>query len=226
MMKKFIVSGSLKRAVGRYNSILSRGEIRIFTASSGEEVMKIHESVGADLIIADLSMKGMAVDEICSFIRGDNGLPDIPVIVICDRDGSSIARARGSRANAIITKPVGSEELSKRIVSLLKIPKRVGVRVPLHIAIKVRSRYSFFVADSENISASGVLFSTVQALEKGERITCSFFLGTDRITADAEIARVTKGASNRYLYGVKFVNMSLSSKAQIEKFAGEVTERK
>lgn len=67
-MKKILITDSLKYLVSGEN-ILSRANIQIFTAASSQEILSIHKSEKADLIIIDLDMPDMPGDKLCSMLR-------------------------------------------------------------------------------------------------------------------------------------------------------------
>jgi two-component system chemotaxis response regulator CheY len=217
-MKKLLISDSLKPFIEKEKNILKNDDIKIFTASSGKDILDIHILEKVDLIITDLEMPEMDGDKICSLIRKDDNLKNVSFIITCDNDKSAISRCYSSRANAFITKPINSEELFDKLKKFLNVSKRKDIRVIFKVTIQGKVKEKYFYANSENVSMSGILFVTNEILEKGVTITCSFSIGRNLITTNGNVVRVERKSSYNNYYGVQFINLSLPSKAKLENF--------
>jgi CheY-like chemotaxis protein len=217
-MKKILIADHLKALIEKEKNILSRDDIRIFTASTGEVALKIHRSLFMDLLVIDLDMAKMNGDEVCSIIRDDDTLKNVSIILLCDNNKTDIARCQKCRANAFITKPINYDELFQKTINFLNVPYRINLRIILNVAVKGEFNDNYFFANSENISSSGMLFETDEVLAEGDKRRCSFFIGSSLITTNAKVIRVVKNESKQYHYGIQFENLADSSKAEIEKF--------
>jgi response regulator RpfG family c-di-GMP phosphodiesterase len=223
-MKKLLITDNLKSTIESGKSILRRKEVRLFTASSAEEVLNIHSSENVDLILTDFDIPGTGGDELCSIlkdIRSDNELRKVSIIIICDNEQSSISRSYACGANTFITKPIDSVDLFSKTIKFLNISERLGLRVILNVTVKGQSRDKYFFANSENISNSGILFWTDVAIEEGEKIKCSFFAGGHLIATNAEVIRVDKMAPDKIFYGVHFLDLTPDLKDKIDSFINE-----
>jgi DNA-binding response OmpR family regulator len=216
-MKKIIVAHDLRTMFIGGNSALSRDDVRIFTAPSAKEILKIHGKERVDLIIVDLDMQGMAGDELCNTIRGDDDLKTVALILACPGEKSAVERCRVCGANAVITKPINQEELFHTVIELLNISERGNLRGLIKVSVHGRFRNDFFFSTSHNISTTGMLIETDRVLAHGDKITCSLVL-QHNVTITGEIRRVTKKASDLYDYGIRFLDLDPKSKAQIEEF--------
>lgn len=116
-MKKIIIASALKPFIEKERSILQRADFRIFTATSGEEALKIHRGEKADMIIADLDMPGIGGDKLCSVIRGDEALKKVSIIIVCTNRQSDLERCSSSGANSYITKPIVPAQLVETVQS-------------------------------------------------------------------------------------------------------------
>lgn len=216
--KKILIVDDLRPIVEEEKNILSRSGFSIFTATSGEEALKIHRAEKVDLIISDLNMPGMGGDELCSIIKRDDSLKNVSIIIICFNKKSEIEKCEACGANSFITKPIKPEELFRKVSGFLDAPEREGLRVLVKVTVKGAFKADFFFSTSRNISTSGILLETDKVLAKGDTITCSFFLNSKQITTDGEVMRVVKKSSDSYNYGVKFIDIAYHSKAPIEEF--------
>jgi DNA-binding response OmpR family regulator len=221
-VKKVLITESLKPAVKVSCDVMSGENTSVFCATSGEEIVKIHRTENVDLIMSDLDLPGMDGDEACSVIRSDDALKKVSIIMLCEKDNSSIMRCHESRANAFLTKPVKAEELSRNVRRLLHVDRRRNIRIILHSFVMGRSGDNTFFANSMNISRSGILLETDEALPKGEKIKCSFYIKNNLINIDGEIVRVVKEAPDQYYYGVRFTELDSLTKTRIEQFVKKI----
>ncbi len=218
-MKKVLIVDDLRTFVDKEKGILDRSDIKIFTATSGAEALAVHRAERVDLIIVDLDMPGMNGDKFCSIIRRDEVLKQVSIIIACDGTESDIARIRQCKANSYITKPIRPVQFLESVGRFLDVPERKSYRVLLKARVEGKFDNEPFYCSSQNISVSGLLVETEKVLEKGDVLSCSFFLpGSECIVTDAEVMRTVRGAENSMSYGMRFVNLRPAFKAAIETF--------
>ncbi|MDA8239048.1 MAG: response regulator [Nitrospiraceae bacterium] len=218
-MKKVLIVDDLRTFIDKEKSILDRSDIKIFTATSGGEALAVHKAEKVDLIIVDLDMPGMNGDKFCSIIRRDEVLKRVSIIITCDGTESDIARIRQCKANSYITKPIRPVQFLESVGRFLDVPERKSYRVLLKARVEGKFGNEPFYCSSQNISVSGLLIETEKVLEKGDVLSCSFFLpGSECIVTDAEVMRTVRGAENSMSYGVRFLDLRPSFKAAIATF--------
>ncbi len=224
-MKKILIVDDLTTFIEKEKSLLSRADFRIFTATSGEQALTLHRTERMDLIIADLDMPDMGGDRLCSAIRKDPGLKTVSVIIVCSGSSADLERVSHCGANAHITKPIRPVQLVEKVGQLLDVPERKSYRVVLKVTVHGNSRQESFFCSSRDISATGMLIETDKTLNRGDKVSCSFFLpNADRITVDAEIVRAVRDEKG-YQYGVRYLNMPPKFKAEIEDFIASRSRR-
>lgn len=217
-MKKIIIARSILHAIGEDATIFRRGNIATHKARTSEEVLNLHGIHRADIIITDVSLPLMGGVKLCSAIRGDAALRNVSIIMICDDTEASLAESREAQANAVIPKPVDPVLLFSKISELLMVPRRQDIRSLLHASVHGREGNRSFLGVTSNISISGLLLETEQALRQGDRVTCTVAIGGHEIVADCVVMRVNKQADGKFRYGVKFVNPDTKSLVLIEQF--------
>lgn len=218
-MQKILIASSSNNFLDRNVKLLSSEDVLIYTATTGMEALRIHQQERCDLIIAELHISGMGGDELCSFIRKDNDLRAVSVILTCHGTPGELNRVARCGANAWVIKPVRPEKLLENVTKLLKISKRILYRVPLKAkALGTKGDEPFFCT-MRNVSASGMLIETEQLLVQGDQITCLFSLPASReIVAAGEAVRSLHMPDGLYQYGVQFIDLSPEFSEEIEKF--------
>jgi len=191
-MKKIIIARSVLHSIGEDATIFGRGNITTHKARTSEEVLNLHGVHRADIIITDISMPLMGGVKLCSAIRGDADLRNVSIIMVCDDTEASLAECREAQANAVLPRPVDPVRLFSKISELLMVPRRQDMRSFLHATVHGRDGDRSFLGVSSNISISGLLLETEQALKQGDRVTCTIAIGGREIVAECAVMRVDK----------------------------------
>ncbi len=112
------------------------GYLTLFFADSAEKAFEMlgldsrKEAVkGIDLVLMDITMKGVDGIEATLRIKAVPALYDIPVIMLtADSERSSLDAAFKAGANDYVVKPPGSVELNARVRSALKLKYEIDAR--------------------------------------------------------------------------------------------------
>lgn len=220
-MKKLLITENVKTIIEKGEGLLSRKDIKIFTALSGEELIEIHLIEDVDLIIAGIGFKAGGDDDVCPYLKGirnDDRYKKVSILTICESDKSAIEKSYACGANTFVTKPVDISALIIKIIKLINIAERVHLRVIVNVTVEAEVNGRSFYANSENISLTGMLFETDEVIKNGANVTCKFHLGKDLITANGNIVRAERRDSGQYFYGVEFAELDPSTKVKIENF--------
>lgn len=220
-MKKLLITENIRSIIEKGESLLSRKDIKIFTALSGEELIEIHLIEDVDLIIAGIGFKTGGNDDVCPYLKGirnDDRYKKVSILTICESDKSAIEKSYACGANTFVTKPVDISALIIKIIKLINVAERIHLRVIVNVTVEAEVNGRSFYANSENISLTGMLFETDEVIENGANVICKFHLGKDIITANGNIVRAERRDSGQYFYGVEFAELDPSTKAKIENF--------
>lgn len=224
-MKKLIIAKNILDTIGKGNTLFGRGGIEVHAAGTSEEVLDLHRTIRADLIITDFALPTMNGAQLCSAIRSEPGLKEVSLVVACDASAVFQAACREAGANAIIARPVDPFELFSKISELIIVPQRKDMRVLLRVSVNGADQAASFTAMSYNISISGMLLETSHEVRKDDRLTCTFSIAHVEITADCEVKRVDRTGSGRFRYGVKFLNLDTRSIIIIEHYVKSKMQR-
>ncbi len=218
-MRKILLVSSLHAFLERNRGLLNRANFLIFTAGTGMEALQIHREQRVDLIVAELEMADIGGDKLCMLVRREKDVGNVSVILISYDTPENRSRIRQSGANEWIAKPVRPELLLETIGRLLNVPERKGHRVLLRTQVRGSGISVPFFCTSKNISTSGIMIESGRHLDPGERINCIFSLpGTRQIEVDGETVRSERHADGVYRYGIRFIDLSAESRAEIEKY--------
>lgn len=96
-------------------------------ASSGLEAIEQISLQHFDLVLLDLNMPDIGGIEVVEFIRGQDRLRDLPVIVVTTRgDDTSRDQALGAGATRFLTKPFKPDTILAEVQGLLKPSSQVA----------------------------------------------------------------------------------------------------
>lgn len=218
MKKKILIADSICDALERERSILNRVSFEVITTLSGTEALSIHRTRHVDLIIASMELTDISGDDLCSLIRQDKELKDVSIILTCDHNPACVSRAADCGANAYITKPFHSEQLSEKVTALLSIPRRQSYRVLLKASVLGTDPDESFYCSTRDLSVSGMMIETERPLKKGQVLSLSFVLpGFGQITGEGEIMRIDT-RDKVHGYGVHFRYMPHKHRQAVEAF--------
>jgi DNA-binding response OmpR family regulator len=220
-MKKIVLELDINTILRKKNTFLDRADMRVFTATSTDEVLQIHRTVRADLVIINLDMPGMSSERLCSLLRADAEPGAVSIIMVCKNTKNAFKQSSHCKADAVITRPFKPAQLLAQAKSLLSLSWRETYRVLLNVAIEGTVSTNHFVCNSLDISLAGMLIETTQTFNQGDRLSCSFFLpDMTQIHVTGEIARTVQPVSavDANWYGVHFLNLPPDAAMVLEAF--------
>ncbi len=94
--------------------------LRVKHASSGLEAIERLSLDHYDIVVLDLNMPDIGGIEVVEFVRGQDKLRTLPIIIVTTRgDEVSRAKALAAGANRFMTKPFSPEAILSEVVTLL-----------------------------------------------------------------------------------------------------------
>jgi DNA-binding response OmpR family regulator len=220
-MKKIVIAENINTLLRKKNTFLDRADMRVFTATTADEVLQIHRSVRVDLVIINVDMPGMNGKQVCSLLREDADRGKVAIIAVCPNTRRARERCSQCGADSVITRPIKPAQLLEKAKSLLHLSWRETYRVLLNVAIEGKINTDSFVCNSLDISLDGMLIETDQKFTVGDRLSCSFFLpDMTQIQVAGEIVRTVQAAPgvDKNWYGVHFVDLSPDAEKSLETF--------
>lgn len=116
--KKVLIVDDDRDQLEILTSILERQGYKVFTATSGEEGVKLSKEKSPDIILMDINMPGLRGDMAALRIRGDETTKQIPIIMLTNV-GDLQEKMLTSQAGVTdyVTKPFKPEDLLSKIKS-------------------------------------------------------------------------------------------------------------
>jgi DNA-binding response OmpR family regulator len=220
-MKKIILDQDLNTILRKKNSFLDRADMRVFTSASTEEVLQIHRTVRADLIMINLDMPGMGIEQLCFLLRESAEHSPVSIILVCANTESAVQQSSHCNVEAVIIRPFKPAQLLAQAKTLLNVSWRETYRVLLNVAVEGTVNAKHFVCTSLDISLAGMLIETTQTFNQGDRLSCSFFLpNMAQIQLTGEIVRTVRTVPGVVAnwYGVHFLNLSPDAATTLKAF--------
>ena len=220
-MKKILVTDDVTSLISKEKSFLDREGVKLLLVATNDDVLPVHRSEKANVIITSLKSLGIKSEELCSAIRSDDALRKVSIIMICQDNAADIERCAQCKANVVLTLPVDPAVLLEKVRQLLEISWRESYRVLVSVMIEGSNKDRPFFGRSGNISTTGILIESEKALAIGDQLMCSFFLpGSSQIKTNGEIVRIMKqvGGSKACQYGVRFSQIAPEARSAIEEF--------
>jgi len=218
-MKKILMVYSAIVFYEKNRDLLNRSDLRIYTAVSGKEALRIHRKNRVHLIVADLNMPDMGGDELCEQIRSEPDYRNVSILLACRNNPDELERVARCGSNDWVEKPLQSGAFLEKVGQLLEISVRKDYRVILKASVRGEKDNRPFYCTSYNISTSGILIETGEILEQGDRLTCTFFLpGDKQIVVEGEAIRSISLGEGCYHYGIKFIDLAPDFLVHIENY--------
>ena len=218
-MKKILLVNHKEAFLGRNKTLLNRAGFLILTATSTRDALRLYREQSVDLVISLLNMPGIGGDILCSSIRQDSSLKQVPCILVHYDSEAELERVSHCGANASLIKPIHPELLLEQVGRFLNIPRRRDLRKHFNAGISGTRESLAFSGTTLNVSASGLLCETRMHFKQDDLITDLLFtVGSQEIAAEVKVVRVAAGADGMYNYGLQFTSLAPDSRDAIQRF--------
>jgi DNA-binding response OmpR family regulator len=218
-MKKILIANDLKKILMKGGRYLDDEGIKVYTATTNDELLSVHREEKVNIILTHLEMPGIRNVDLFRIIRNNKDLRDVSVIMVCKGNLANRELCKKCGVNAIITVPVDTDLLHGKLRQFLNTAPRKIYRAALAVAIEGKFKDKPHPFWTENISVSGMLIKTEEPLSRDDGIFFSFFLPDgEHVSGYGEITRVIQleDEPGVYLYGVRFTAIEPDVKSAIE----------
>ena len=150
-----------------------REGFELLVAVEPQEIMQLVTRQQPDLVFIDMDAADVRGDEICRWMKRDEGLRLIPVIMVVEAgDGEAESLCRQAGCDAVIHRPVRRHQLLSAARTFLDLvdrqQSRVSTRVPVDFAISERQLKTHYTV---NLSPGGLFVETDEELPVDTRLS-------------------------------------------------------
>lgn len=218
--KSVLLVGSCAALDGNGEGPLAREGVSVRGARTVAQALAQHRTEPASVIVTDLDLPDGTAEDLCAAVRRDDALRRVALLVLCGDSEDERRRAAECNANAQAIHPRDPAELAARVLPLLSISSRAIYHVLARVTADSPSGSRSFFCTSRNVSASGILVETDEALRPGQMLECSFFLpGRQRVETRCRVVREAAGKAGRQ-FGLQFVDVPADATAALEDLVG------
>jgi CheY-like chemotaxis protein len=219
-MKRIIIYEQLRPLLLQERNLLGRADLIISAVPDTDRALALHREGPAGLIALDLGMPGISIESFCQAIRSDPATRVVSLVLVGSGDARDRMRLRQCQVNRIFEHPIHAAEFNRAVADLLDVAIRKTFRVLASIEVEGSTRrVGGFFGRTENLSSTGLLFSSSKEIEVGETVDLSFFLpGTGRLALQAQVVRIQSGKGRENLFGARFVQSGPQTASRIEAF--------
>ena len=218
-MKKVLLASEYTHFLKRNTTLLKKRGLRLYSATTGTEALRLHEEHKFDLIFSDFKLKDMGGCKFCSLVREKESSHHVAIVLTCHDFPGRKDKVEMSGANIILDKRAEPIKMMETIGSFIGLHLVRSKRVVLEVGVFGKTGDVEFFCSSHDISNTGILIETEHQLDIGSRITFQFTLPDFcHIKTKGEVSRCMTALNGHFLYGVKFVSMPLSNRKAIDDY--------
>lgn len=218
MNKRILILESGIPVIPFEETLLLRRDNEVIRASSGDEALKILSSEKIDLLIVDEKLSDKNPLEFFNEIRSNEKLKNLSILYLSSSD------EKPAGVNIVLKKPIQSLSFNEACKKLLNVEARRETRLLVYVQVQGFSQSNFFLCNSRNLSASGILILTSKYLKVGEQVQLQITLPRERekVKAFARVVREAKEVPTKLnAYGLEFTEISQKDRERIKRFIEE-----
>ncbi|RPJ00804.1 MAG: response regulator [Deltaproteobacteria bacterium] len=177
-MRKILLVSDVQLFLEQEKTFSDAGDYTLLRAGSGTEALEIVSNERPDLVFMEISLPDISGDKCCYTMKADEGLGEIPVIMITDGvDAEDFERCLQAGCDDIIIKPINRHYLLAIAHKFLNIRHR---KTPRFVA-QLRVHYgvdqeSLRTGYSVNLSTGGIFIETEDFLAVDTPLILEFIL--------------------------------------------------
>lgn len=218
--KKILVVESGVPVVPFEESVLLRKDHEVHRAGSGADALQQFVTTPCDLAIIDEQLSDMSGAHLAACLREMEGGKTLSILLFGGVPGDPPPPG----VNKLLPKPVVRADFHGACGALLSVSSRKEARLLVYVQVLGFVHTGFFLCNSMNLSATGILIITSRKLKMGEPIELQITLPRERekVKVSGEVVREAKEIQSKlFAYGVRFNNLSEEDKGRIRVFVRE-----
>jgi uncharacterized protein (TIGR02266 family) len=176
--RKILLVSDVQLFLEQEKTFLNTGDFTLLKAFSGTEALEIVRNERPDLVFIDISLPDISGDKCCYTIKSDEGLGEIPVIMITDGvNAEDFERCLQAGCDDIIIKPINRHYLLAIAHKFLNVRHRKTPRFVARLLVQYGTDQGSLRSDySVNLSTGGIFVETGSFLPIDTPLTIEFIL--------------------------------------------------
>lgn len=220
-----MLTSELDRAGYRNMGIMVR---QVSSFAEAEETINSEE---IDLIVINLDYEKVDALAICKHFKSDKNYKDIPLVLTSVQTSASVRKSStAAGADLFVEQPLPRQYFIEKLKKLLDQVTRGNDRIDIKESCKVswgKENLQFTIGD---ISSSGMLLNTENAIPSGEQVKLSFMIPGYKkpIEVNGLVVRHIKSdgnaAANISGLGIRFESFLGDSEKRLEKYVVKTSD--
>ncbi len=204
-------------------AVLERLQYSVWPVQTAAEALEMAATVLPSSIITTLDLKDMAGAELIRQIKGNNNTKSISIFVLRDKKDPAAERAcLAAGAVTCLSAPFQPEVLYQMIQVAIEPMPRMNIRVATNLPVAVNNE---MVECAEGncasmLSEQGLFIRTLDPQPLNTKLSVTFRLGTDDISAEAVVVFCQKSGDDPGM-GLQFLQIDPQNQMRIRKFIRE-----
>jgi len=228
MSSQILLAGFDSRGLALEAPILKRQRHRIAERPTARAVFQALADEEVKLLLLGPRLPDLGLAELIRLVRADEQTRHVSILALLPAREAPDAeeRLREAGANAVLRRPLKTEQLERWLVKLLEVPRRTQLRVPVRgqvVAVPRSGDAGRFCGLTRNISVNGLLLASQEKLLRDIDVELEISLEEPprQLRALGRVVRTAPEVHWPYLgYGVEFLLVPPDSRESIADLVG------
>jgi CheY-like chemotaxis protein len=224
--RSLLVVNADEELFAKISPLLHREELEVDRFPRARAALELVSHVPVDVLVVGYPLPDIPTQEFLDAVRATSSpCRQSPLLLLAHGDEIEEARryvARG--ANEVVAVEDSAERLQSAVSRLLAVAPRSSLRTMVRIVVNIGEGAALEMAQTENLSATGMLVRTGEVYPLGSRLSFEFHLGGQSlpIRGEAEVVRqTTAGRESVRGIGVRFVSLERDGLMRLQRFLRE-----
>jgi CheY-like chemotaxis protein len=210
----------------KVSPLLNRTEFEVDRFPRASAALDLVSRVPVDVLLVGYPLPDVSTQSFLDSIRAE-GAPcrQSPLLLLAHRD--QLAEARrflGRGVNRVVAVEESAEQLQREVSELLAVAPRSSLRLMVRMVVNIGDGASLELAQSENLSETGMLVRTGEVYPIGSRLNFEFHLGGNHlpIRGAGEVVRHTTPDREQVRgMGIRFVSFERDGLPRLQRYLRE-----
>lgn len=210
----------------KVSPLLNRTEFEVDRFPRARAALDLVARVGVDVLLVGYPLPDVPVQSFLDAIRAE-GSPcrQSPLLLLAqEADLDEARRYVGRGANRVVAVEESPARLQDEVSQLLAVAPRSSLRLMVRMIVNIGEGAAMELAQSENLSETGMLVRTGEIYPLGSRLSFEFHLGGDHlpIRGEGEVTRhTTPGREMVRGIGIRFVSFERDGLVRLQRYLRE-----